>query len=201
MPNGSFSNEESLSALMDGAATELELHRLLGECANQPALRQQWLRYQLVSAALHQQPIATKTSLQFADAVRQAIEEGGVMPKQSSRWQVNGRIFSRVAIAASVALVVVVGAQWHQQSSSTAVLVTTAAPAASSPLLSSTTEMSEHLASAPAAAALHVDSIFAQSRDQRNAFFTPPKTFENASMNARSVRVPLIRASEHAFPQ
>ena len=44
--------DESLSAFMDGEASEFEFHRLLRECSNSGALKQKWSRYHFLSAHL-----------------------------------------------------------------------------------------------------------------------------------------------------
>ncbi len=44
--------DESLSAFMDGEASEFEFHLLLRECSNEGALKQKWSRYHFLSAHL-----------------------------------------------------------------------------------------------------------------------------------------------------
>jgi negative regulator of sigma E activity len=58
MKNGHKNNtgksglDESMSAFMDGEASEFEFHRLLRECSNDGALKQKWSRYHFLSAHL-----------------------------------------------------------------------------------------------------------------------------------------------------
>ena len=44
--------EQSLSALMDGEATEMETHRILKAVAEDQQLREKWKRYHMASAAI-----------------------------------------------------------------------------------------------------------------------------------------------------
>ena len=84
--------EQSLSALMDGEATDIELHRLLKEVSEDSELRDKWKRYHMVSsaisAAIDEEPAHRQSGL--------AVFAGSA---------------GRFAIAASVALVAVFGVQ------------------------------------------------------------------------------------------
>jgi negative regulator of sigma E activity len=64
---------ESLSALMDGEATDLELQALLNEMGTDDKMRATWERYQKVSTLLKREDVAPRASLGFADRVRAAI--------------------------------------------------------------------------------------------------------------------------------
>ncbi|MFK8048254.1 MAG: sigma-E factor negative regulatory protein [Halioglobus sp.] len=100
---------ESLSALMDGEANELELQRVLSEVGEDRDLRQTWVRYNAVSAACSGQQISN-LSLDISQSVREAIDAEG---SSASSSQI-GRLlkpFASFAVAASVAAVVVVGGQ------------------------------------------------------------------------------------------
>lgn len=98
---------ETVSALFDGEATELELRRLL---SNEPAVvRDAWRDYQLQRDALQ------GTDMRFAGfdisaAVRAAIDDEvpAVAAAGGSRWW---RPLASMAVAASVATVVVIGAR------------------------------------------------------------------------------------------
>jgi len=109
---------ESLSALMDGQASELELRRLLKQSENE-ALRQQWQRWQIARAALHGQK-QSLAPLNLAERVSAALHEqpaAAPMPhtKRIPRrglWRVAGQW----AMAASVTLAVLGGVRFYQSS-------------------------------------------------------------------------------------
>lgn len=194
-----FDSNESLSAVMDGAGYELELHRLLTECASDPQLRQRWVRYHLASAVIQKQPAALSHSLSFADAVRSAIdnEEKNITSdtKDHALFHGGGKVFSKVAIAASVALLVIVGAQWQQRAASSSVQqMAEVTPAI---------QHADHRDIAPAqkslagvSSSLGVENIFAQSGDEQSMRFGHQNGFENAALKTESTRAPLIRAAE-----
>ena len=199
-----FDSNESLSAAMDGASHELELHRLLAECVGNVQLRQRWARYHLVSAVIQKQPVALSHSLSFADAVRNAIDNeekhAASDTKHHALLHGGGKVLSRVAIAASVALLVIVGAQWQQRiTSDSAQQMAEALP---------TIEQVDHgnVASAQKSLAgmsssLGVENIFAQSGDGQSMRFGNQNGFENASLETESTRKPLTHAVERNFPR
>ncbi|MEX1033335.1 MAG: sigma-E factor negative regulatory protein [Cellvibrionaceae bacterium] len=112
---------ESLSALVDDEASELEVHRVLAESQQDASVRQRWHRYQMARAAL-KGDIGDLTTTGFADRIRDAIaqtdfdhqtefDHGSDQVAQGAgagRWKGNA---GRVAIAASVAAAVLVGSQ------------------------------------------------------------------------------------------
>ncbi|MGS2723213.1 sigma-E factor negative regulatory protein [Porticoccus sp. GXU_MW_L64] len=96
---------ESLSALMDDSADELELQRVLKAAADDGELRNTWERYQLARSALHND--APARTLDLSASVAAALDAepahkatGGVL-----------KTLGRVAIAASVTLAIVIGVQ------------------------------------------------------------------------------------------
>lgn len=98
---------ESLSALMDGEADDLELRRLLKSMEEDAELSAQWERYHLAQAVLHGQGKPVNTD--FADRVSQAIEQEPALQAASVvgfRQQLG-----RVAVAACVAIVAVIALQ------------------------------------------------------------------------------------------
>ena len=109
---------ESLSALMDDEATELELHRVLGELESDTALRQTWVRYQLARSAMAGQPVS-HARLDISRSVSAAIAaETGAKTSRSSlreRWV---RPLASLAVAASVTAVDVLGGQQLYQAGS-----------------------------------------------------------------------------------
>lgn len=120
--------KESLSALVDGEAGELELRRVLKAGADSEA-REVWQRYQIASALIKGEchaPIAAKESTAFSEGVLDAIEaedkgesvysdslptitssKMGGAAQAELRWYAG---FGKVAIAASVAFAVLLGA-------------------------------------------------------------------------------------------
>lgn len=126
--------DESLSALMDNEASELELQRLLKALDSDVELKSTWSRYQIASAGLKGN-IPILASSDFASRVSAAIDaeatysisstEAASLPIASGQiassnsnvvvmptrwWQQAGR----VAVAASVAGAVILGVQQYQ---------------------------------------------------------------------------------------
>ncbi|MFC5716580.1 sigma-E factor negative regulatory protein [Pseudomonas sp. GCM10022188] len=103
--------DESLSAVMDGEADELELRRVLAAAGEDPALRERWARLQLARDVMHKQ--AVLPGLDLASAVSAAIaaeaEPAPAQPAASSGWRQLGRL----AVAASVTLAVLAGVRFY----------------------------------------------------------------------------------------
>lgn len=121
---------ESLSALMDNQASELELQRLLKAVEADSELKSTWSRYQIASAGLRKD-LPVIASNDFAARISAAIDaeetysiqppvtirtdseqtaSGNVIAMPSRWWQQAGR----VAVAASVAGALIVGVQQYQ---------------------------------------------------------------------------------------
>ncbi|MFV0477271.1 MAG: sigma-E factor negative regulatory protein [Parahaliea sp.] len=101
---------ESLSAMMDGEANELELERVLRQVGEDTELRRTWVRYHAVRTACQGQPL-TPCTIDISGGVREAIaKETWVLPR-ISRWQHLLRPVGSLAVAASVAAAVIVGGQ------------------------------------------------------------------------------------------
>ncbi len=99
--------EESLSAFMDGEATDMEMHRLLKEVSENPELRAKWKRFHMISSGIKGDPAATP--IDYSSAIASAIDA-----EPSHRRTVVTALAGsagRFAIAASVALVAVFGVQ------------------------------------------------------------------------------------------
>jgi sigma-E factor negative regulatory protein RseA len=99
---------ESLSALMDDEANELELERVLAKIATDPELRQAWVRYNLVRSVANGQ-VAAHLDGDVSQRVRAAI--GGQASGAVGLRQRFLRPLASVAVAASVAATVVLGGQ------------------------------------------------------------------------------------------
>lgn len=121
---------ESLSALMDNQASELEIQRLLKALETDPEIKSTWSRFQIASAGL-KGDLPVMASADFASRISAAIDEepaysatakttpatnpnitesGNVVALPLRWWQQAGR----VAVAASVAGVLIVGVQQYQ---------------------------------------------------------------------------------------
>ena len=99
---------ESLSAVMDNEADELELRRVLA--GDNPELRATWSRYQLARAAMHKELIEPR--LDIAAAVSAALaDEAAPTKAQRSGWKGLGRL----AVAASVTVAVLAGVRLYNQ--------------------------------------------------------------------------------------
>ena len=104
----SESIRESLSALLDDEANELEIERVLTRMAGDPELRQAWVRYNVVrTVAAGQTP--THLELDISSGVRAALD--GENRGTAALKQRFMRPLASMAVAASVAATVVFGGQ------------------------------------------------------------------------------------------
>jgi len=100
---------ESLSALMDDEANELEVERVLSQFSDNAELRETWVRYHRVRGSLSGQ-VQSSASLDISSRVMAAIESGEEQPAVSVRERL-WRPVASFAVAASVAATVVLGGQ------------------------------------------------------------------------------------------
>jgi sigma-E factor negative regulatory protein RseA len=109
---------ESVSALVDGEASEIELHRILKQLdadhANQDqSVASKWSRYHLVSQAMAGTPLG---GVDISQSVSSAIAEE---PTYASTFSptIKSKLYSmgRFAVAASVAFVAIIGVQQLNQ--------------------------------------------------------------------------------------
>lgn len=102
------SQRETLSAMLDDEAGELELRRLLKNSGGQPELERAWRDYSLAQAVLHRErvaPLSEDFHLRVADRLREeAAPVPGLFGGPSAR-----QFAGKFAIAASVALAVFIG--------------------------------------------------------------------------------------------
>lgn len=125
--------QESLSALMDNEADELEIRRVLQSSESDPALRSTWNRYQLARAVMHKEPWQPKLDLSAGIAAVIADEPAPIMaePKAPRVWQ----NLSRLAVAASVTMAVLVGVNmFNQDGSSEPAMVAELPPVVDAPV-------------------------------------------------------------------
>ncbi|MCJ1885469.1 anti-sigma factor [Pseudomonas sp. LA21] len=107
--------QESLSAVMDNEADELELRRVLAACGEDAELRATWSRYQLARAVMHKEPAMPKLDIAAAVSVALA-NEAAPAPSKPNPW----RNIGRLAVAASVTLAVLAGVRLYHQDSGVA---------------------------------------------------------------------------------
>jgi len=101
--------QESLSAVMDNEADELELHRVLA-ASGDAELRSTWSRYQIARAVMHKELLEPRLDIAAAVAAALADEAPPAKTVRSS-WRGLGRL----AVAASVTLAVLAGVRLYNQ--------------------------------------------------------------------------------------
>ncbi len=128
--------KQSISALLDDEASEIEVHRLLrsfsqdGKEAEDGDLKLSWVRYQQIRAVSQGYHHLSETQhISLHERISAAIDEEeahGAAPVQRPGWQ---RQASGLAVAASLVVAVLVGVNMNQPSDSVAPdLVTTKSP-------------------------------------------------------------------------
>ncbi|WP_286785989.1 MULTISPECIES: sigma-E factor negative regulatory protein [Pseudomonas] len=100
--------QESLSAVMDNEADQLELRRVIA-ASDDADVRATWSRYQVARAVMHKELLVPH--LDIASAVSAAIAEEKVPGKVSTAWRSVGRL----AVAASVTVAVLAGVRFYNQ--------------------------------------------------------------------------------------
>ena len=100
---------ESLSALMDDEANELEVERLLSQIGDNAELRQTWIRYHRVRGSLSGQ-VQSSAGIDISARVRSAIDSDTTEPEATLGERL-WRPVASFAVAASVAATVVLGGQ------------------------------------------------------------------------------------------
>ncbi|BBT15596.1 RseA family anti-sigma factor [Metapseudomonas otitidis] len=100
---------ESLSAVMDNEADELELRRVLASSGDEE-IRATWSRYQIARAVMHKELLEPR--LDIAAAVSAALaEEAAPAAATKGPWRTLGRL----AVAASVTVAVLAGVRLYNQ--------------------------------------------------------------------------------------
>lgn len=98
---------ESMSAMLDGEANELEIQRVIKALDDDPELRETWRRYQATRSAISGSQF---TQMDISGRVREALEAPETRPDVSLGQRML-RPLASFAVAASVAATVVVGGQ------------------------------------------------------------------------------------------
>ena len=110
--------KETVSALLDNEADDLELRRFLKSSEQDPSLLETWERYSLVQSVLHEsaQPVSSSLSERIAAQIEQEAPLTAIPAAAAPiSWKEN---LSKVAIAASVAAVFLVAVQFNLDSGS-----------------------------------------------------------------------------------
>jgi sigma-E factor negative regulatory protein RseA len=131
----SDSLRESISALVDDEAQELELHRVLGNMESNEELRQTWKRYQSASFSMKRQ-MDCRFDLDISGRVSAALADEPVVTADASDTEANektrfARFFKPVlsmAVAASAAFLVIFAVQMGGQDDSGAQIAAGAQP-------------------------------------------------------------------------
>jgi sigma-E factor negative regulatory protein RseA len=98
-------DKQTLSAMLDDEAGELELRRLIKSLDDNPGIADTWRRYSLVQSILHGHEVHTGKS---AISARVATAIAAEANPAARHWGLNG---GRFALAASVAVLVFLGLQ------------------------------------------------------------------------------------------
>ena len=102
MVNNVPTDDEILSALLDGEATDFELRRVVSDAQKSKDLAEKWRRYALVRDIVHSREV--RPSLVLSSRVAGYIEKNPYNRKLESRWMIG---LAKLAISASVALAIV----------------------------------------------------------------------------------------------
>ena len=95
-------DNEILSALLDGEATDFELRRLVADVHKSKELAEKWRRYSLVQDIIHSRDVIP--SLSLSDRIKDYIEKNPQKSRRDSRWMSG---VAKLAISASVAFAIV----------------------------------------------------------------------------------------------
>ena len=110
--------KETVSALLDNEADDLELRRFLKSSEQDPSLLETWERYSLVQSVLHEsaQPVSSSLSERIAAQIEQEAPLTAIPSAAAPiSWKEN---LSKIAIAASVAAVFLVAVRFNLDSGS-----------------------------------------------------------------------------------
>ncbi|MDO3382967.1 sigma-E factor negative regulatory protein [Gilvimarinus algae] len=104
---------ESISAMVDSEASELEMARVLKASQSDDEVRATWSRYHIARAAMRSELPAGLAPEGFASRISEVLADESIpATRQLSRLWLG---LGRVAVAASVAGAVILGAQFYQQ--------------------------------------------------------------------------------------
>jgi sigma-E factor negative regulatory protein RseA len=104
--------KETLSAVFDGEAEEIEIRRVLKEFSSNSSLRDKWRRYEMTSASINK--CLPNKVIDFSPAISSAIHLEKTFGKKSvSEYLI--KPLGRFAVAASVATVALLGMQEYKK--------------------------------------------------------------------------------------
>ena len=107
--------KETLSAVFDGEAEEIEIRRVLKEFSSNSSLRDKWRRYEMTSASINK--YLPNKVIDFSPAISSAIHLEKTFGKKSvSEYLI--KPLGRFAVAASVATVALLGMQEYKKNTS-----------------------------------------------------------------------------------
>jgi sigma-E factor negative regulatory protein RseA len=95
-------DNEILSALLDGEATDFELRRLVADVQKSKELAEKWRRYSLVQDIIHSRDVIP--SLSLSDRIKDYIEKNPRKSRRDLRWMSG---IAKLAISASVAFAII----------------------------------------------------------------------------------------------
>ncbi|MDY7218946.1 RseA family anti-sigma factor [Denitrificimonas sp. JX-1] len=104
--------KQSLSALIDNEADELELRRVLN-ASHDPELRASWSRYHLARAVMHNENYSAQVDL--SANIMAAIDKEPILQASETKKARKISWLGRVAVAASVTLAVLGGVRFYNQ--------------------------------------------------------------------------------------
>lgn len=165
---------ESLSAVMDNEADELELRRVL-TASSDTEMRATWLRYQVARAAMHKELIEPR--LDIASAVSAALADEAAPAPAPVQRRFAWRGVGRMAVAASVTVAVLAGVRLYNQESA---VTPQLAGQATQPVLGTPSQP---------AAAIQGPAVLAGYSDRQDEA-SAPVTVEPASASWQEQRLP-----------
>lgn len=182
---------ESISALVDNEASELELARIL-KATDANKVLQTWAAYQIAGAAMRRDlPADFNQGLSrgFAERVSAAIAEEPAHKSEGTQKGLSGWWLglSRIAVAASVAGAVVIGAQWYEQDVTVPMqgMASSTSPAVDAP--DTSLPMGYN---APALPVRTVSAQYGVTPPARQVIFTPHQpTTTNIEVSSEQIRV------------
>jgi len=186
---------ESISALMDDEANELDLRRVLKSADDSEETQQQMRRFQLARSAM-QDSGSAMLDIDLSASISAAIEAEPGAGKLRPAWM---KQLGGFAVAASVAAIVVVGSQSFQlgQSDSAAPQFAQQAPSISQPAIQTRRQEAQTVtlgASVPVNTR-EQQLLLAQQQRRVNAYMQIHA--RHASMNGNLGAVPLARSADY----
>ena len=185
---------ESLSALYDGQADELEARRALNEAAHDPALADQWQRYSMIGDMLRQQG-SGQADIDLSGSIMHKIENKAVeVQPDTTHW--SRKWFAQAAVAAGVAFTLLIGLNATQDAATVSpqlaeqTQIQLAPSAAANPLALQASTIARPAEQSPA-----VQAIQAQLQKEIQAYMI--RHAEHAAANGQQGLLPLARVMDN----